>query len=418
MKVLNEEVMEQMLESENLRIAWKAVKSNKGASGIDHIEVEDFVEHIRPHWENLKEKILAGSYKPAPVKRIYIPKGRHQKRALGIPTVQDRFLQQVILQVIQPVFEEIFSEYSFGFRPGRSAHDAVKTAQSFVERGKSWVVDIDLKSFFDEVNHDILMTKVSKKIIDKRILRLIGKYLRCGVLEDGRVTKSAKGVPQGGPLSPLLSNVYLDALDKELETRGLSFCRYADDCNIYVGSRKAAERAFESVTKWIEKNLKIPINENKSGNGRPWERQFLSYQPTQEGTLKPSSMALEKYKAKTRQLFSGRMSMTSKELRDEWLQFARGWCNYFCLADEGKWRRSLSSWTRRHIRKCFWLRWHGSKGRQRNLAKLGVHPKTIKRTNLTGAAWPMAKHFAMNAALNNRRLYELGFLTPQDFAAT
>lgn len=292
MKVLNEELMEQMLDSENLRIAWKAVKSNKGAAGIDHIEVEDFMEHIRPHWSNLKLKILEGSYKPAPVKRVYIPKGRHQRRALGIPTVQDRLLQQAILQVLQPVFEKGFSEYSFGFRPGRSAHDAVKTAQSFVKEGKDWVVDIDIKSFFDEVNQDLLMSKISKEITDKRVLKLIGKYLRCGVLEDGKVTKSSKGVPQGGPLSPLLANIYLDALDKELETRGLSFCRYADDCNIYVGSRKAAERAFESITKWIEKNLKLVINAEKSDSGRPWERQFLGFQPTRDGMLKPSPKAL------------------------------------------------------------------------------------------------------------------------------
>lgn len=416
--MLNEEMMEQMLESENLRIAWAAVKSNKGAAGIDHIEVEDFVAHIQPHWEDLKAKILSGAYKPAPVKRVYIPKGRNQKRALGIPTVQDRFLQQAVLQVIQPVFEEKFSDSSFGFRPGRSAHDAVKAAQSFVAGGKDWVVDIDLKSFFDEVNHDILMDKVGREIGDKRILRLMGKYLRSGVLEDGKVTKSTKGVPQGGPLSPLLANIYLDALDKELETRGFSFCRYADDCNIYVGSRKAAERAFISITKWIERNLKLSINTEKSDSGRPWDRQFLGYQPTKDGRLKPSPKSIEKYKAKTRNLFNGRQSLRSKELRDIWLSFVRGWCNYFCLADEYRWRNPLSGWTRRHIRKCFWLRWHGSKGRRRNLVKLGVHPKTIKRTNLTGAAWPMAKHFAMNSALNNKMLFESGFLTPSDFAAS
>lgn len=417
MKVLNEGLMEQMFESENLRIAWKAVKSNKGAAGIDHIEVENFEDHIRPHWENLKAKILEGSYKPAPVKRVYIPKGRNQKRALGIPTVQDRFIQQSMLQVLQPIFEKEFSDYSFGFRPGRSAHDAVKTAQAFIKAGKDWVVDIDLKSFFDEVNQDILMRKVSQVINDKRILRLIGKYLRSGVLENGKVTKSAKGVPQGGPLSPLLANIYLNALDKELETRGFSFCRYADDCNIYVSSRKAAERAFKSISKWIEKHLKVSINADKSDSGRPWDRQFLGYQPTKEGTLKPSPKSMENYKARVRQIFSGRRSLTSNELRDKWRDFVRGWCNYFSLANERNWRRPISGWTRRHIRKCFWLRWHGSKGRRRNLKKLGVHPKTIKRTNLTGAAWPMSKHFSMNSALNNKRLLKLGFLIPLDFVA-
>jgi len=414
--VLNEGLMEQMLESENLRMAWKAVKSNKGAAGIDHIEIEGFIEHIRPHWEDLREKIMEGDYKPAPVKRVYIPKGRGGCRPLGIPTVQDRFVQQAIHQVIAPVFEKKFSEYSYGFRTGRSAHDAVKAAQSFVKEGKDWVVDIDLKSFFDEVNHDILMVRVSEEIKDKRVLKLIGKYLRSGVLEDGKVTRSAKGVPQGGPLSPLLANIYLDPLDKELETRGLSFCRYADDCNIYVRSRKSAERVFESVTKWIEKNLKLPINREKSDSGRPWDRQFLGYQPTEAGTLKPSSKSMEKYKDRARKMFSGRASMTSTQLRDEWKEYVRGWCNYFSLADEKWWRRRISKWTRRHIRKCFWLRWHGSKGRKRNLVRLGVHPKTIKRTCMSGSAWPMAKHPAMHSALNNKRLLQLGFLVPQDFA--
>lgn len=416
--MLNEDLMGQMLESENLRIAWKAVKSNHGAAGIDHIEVEDFLEHVRPHWEQLKGKILADGYKPAPVRRVYIPKGRGGRRPLGIPTVLDRFLQQAMLQVMQPRFEESFSPHSYGFRPGRSAHDAVTAARAFVKEGKDWVVDIDLKSFFDEVNHDILMTRVKEKITDKRMLHLLGKFLRSGVFEDGKVTKQAKGVPQGGPISPLLANIYLDVLDKELESRGLSFCRYADDCNIYVCSQKAAERVFESVTQWIEKNLKLPINRDKSDTGRPWERQFLGYQPTEAGELKPSPKATEKYKDRVRSLFTNLNSLTSTQLRDIWQEYVRGWCNYFSIADEPYWRKPLSGWTRRHIRKCFWLRWHGSAGRRRNLEKLGVHPKTIQRTNLTGAAWPAAKSFAMNAALNNKRLLGLGFLVPSDFATT
>jgi len=415
--VLNEDLMEQMLESESLRLAWKAVKSNKGSAGVDHIEVEEFLDHIRPHWEQLKKKILEGSYKPAPVKRVYIPKGRGQRRPLGIPTVQDRLLQQAMLQVMQPMFEESFSEHSYGFRPGRSAHDAVKAAQAFVKTGKDWVVDIDLKSFFDEVNHDILMHRISKRIPDKRLLKFLGKYLRSGVLVDGKVRKSAKGVPQGGPISPLLANIYLDALDKELESRGLSFCRYADDCNIYVRSQKAAERVFDSVTQWIEKNLKLPVNREKSDTGRPWDRQFLGYQPTKRGDLKPSKKALEKYKTKVRTMFSNLNSLTGKELCKNWQQFVRGWCNYFCLANDRYWRKPLSGWTRRHIRKCFWLRWHGAKGRRRRLTELGVHPNTVKRTHLTGAAWPLATSPAMNSALNNKKLYKLGFHVPFDFAA-
>jgi group II intron reverse transcriptase/maturase len=210
--------------------AWQAVKTNRGAAGIDGISVEEFAAHIGPHWATVRTKVLDGRYKAAPVRRVYIPKGNGQERPLGIPNVLDRLLQQAMLQVLQPLFEPLFSGHSYGFRPGRSAHDAVKAAQGFIAEGKDWVVDIDLKSFFDEVNHEILMTRVAQVVRDKRMLKLIGRFLRAGVYEDGAVTKQARGVPQGGPLSPLLSNIYLDALDKELESRGLSFCRFADDC--------------------------------------------------------------------------------------------------------------------------------------------------------------------------------------------
>jgi RNA-directed DNA polymerase len=278
-------------------------------------------------------------------------------------------------------------------------------------------VDIDLKSFFDEVNHDILMRRVAEEIRDKRMLRLIGSYLRAGFLEKGKKTTTTKGVPQGGPLSPLLANIYLDALDKELEARELSFCRYADDCNIYVKSRKAAERVFESITAWIEKHLKLPINRDKSDTGRPWDRQFLGYQPTEKGALKPAPKSLAKLKDKVRLHFSGRMSLTSNELRDQWSRFIRGWCNYYSLADEPYWRTDISGWLRRHIRKCFWLRWHDAKGRRRKLLALGVSHRQLRRCPLTGSAWPMARHPAMHTALNNRKLKQYGFFVPLDFAA-
>lgn len=417
MKVLNEELMEEMLESENLRAAWGAVKANRGAAGLDGISVAAFMEHIRPHWDRVKTKVFEGRYKPAAVKRVYIPKGNGAERPLGIPTVLDRMLQQAILQVLQPHFDPYFSEHSYGFRPKRSAHDAVKAAQGFVAEGKDWVVDIDLKSFFDEVNHDILMSRIAQVIRDKRMLRLIGRYLRAGVYEDGKVTKTRGGVPQGGPLSPLLANIYLDALDKELESRKLSFCRYADDCNIYVGSQKAAERVFGSVTVWIEKHLKVPVNHDKSDSGRPWDRQFLGYQPTKDGHLRPAPKSMEKLKNEVRYWFSGRVSRTSRNLRDGWLQFIRGWCNYYALADERYWRGDISRWIRRHIRKCFWLRWHGVKGRRRNLLKLGVKPSFLRRCPMHGASWPMAKHPVMHMALNNKTLKKHGFLVPSDFAA-
>jgi len=418
MNALNEGLMEQMLEPENLRAAWRAVKANRGAAGMDGIGIDAFEEHIRPHWNKVKAKVLEGRYKPAAVKRVYIPKGNGKERPLGIPTVLDRVLQQAMLQVLQPHFEPLFSGHSYGFRPGRSAHDAVRAAQGFIAEGKDWVVDVDLKSFFDEVSHDILMYRVAQVVRDKRMLKLIGRYLRAGVYENGKVTVTTRGVPQGGPLSPLLSNIYLDPLDKELESRGLSFCRYADDCNIYVGSRKAAERVFTSVVAWIERYLKVPVNRDKSDSGRPWERQFLGYQPTENGELKPAPKSLERLKDEVRKRFSGRTSQTSQELRDRWLQYIRGWCNYFALANERYWRGDISGWIRRHIRKCFWLRWHSVKGRKRNLLKLGVSPRQLRRCPMHGSSWPMAKHPAMHKALNNETLKRYGFLVPSDLAAT
>ena len=418
MEALNEGLMEQMLEPENLRAAWRAVKANRGAAGMDGISVEAFEDHIRLHWHKVKTKVLEGRYKPAAVKRVYIPKGNGKERPLGIPTVLDRLLQQAMLQVLQPIFDPRFSEHSYGFRPGRGAHEAVRAAQGFIAGGKDWVVDIDLKSFFDEVNHDILMYRVAQVVRDKRMLKLIGRYLRAGVYEDGKVSPTTRGVPQGGPLSPLLANIYLDPLDRELETRGLSFCRYADDCNIYVGSRKAAERVFASVVAWIERWLRVPVNRDKSDSGRPWDRQFLGYRPTESGELKPSPKSLERLKDEVRKRFSGRTSQTSQELRERWLQYIRGWCNYFALADERYWRSAISGWIRRHIRKCFWLRWHSVKGRKRNLLKLGVPARQLRRCPMHGASWPMAKHPAMHRALNNQTLKRYGFLVPSDFAAT
>lgn len=417
MTALNEGLMEELLLPENLQAAWQTVRANRGVAGMDGIGTEEFPEHIRPHWSKIRAKILDGRYKPSAVKRVYIPKGNGKERPLGIPTVLDRVLQQAMLQVLQPYFEPLFSEHSYGFRPGRSAHDAVKAAHHFVNTGLDWVVDIDLQSFFDEVNHDILMRRVAQVIPDKRMLRLMGRYLRAGVFEDGKVTVTMRGVPQGGPLSPLLANIYLDALDKELEQRGLSFCRYADDCNIYVGSRKAAERVFASVTAWIEKHLKVPVNRDKSDIGRPWERQFLGYQPTEAGELRPAPKALARFKAEVRRRFSGHTSQTSQALRDSWLPYIRGWCNYYALANARYWREDISGWTRRHIRKCFWLRWHSAKGRRRHLLQLGVSRHLLARCPVHAASWPMARHPAMQKALCNKTLKHYGFLVPSDFAA-
>jgi RNA-directed DNA polymerase len=417
MKVPNEMLLEQILASQNLRTAWKSVKSNKGASGIDHIGIDDFIDHIRPHWPMVLNKLSEGVYKPAPVKRVYIPKGNGERRPLGIPTVQDRLIQQAINQRLEVIFEPTFSAHSYGFRPGRSAHDAVRAAQGYVANGKSWIVDIDLKSFFDEVNHDILMRSVEARVSDLRVLRLIRKYLRSGVLENGVLTPTTKGVPQGGPLSPLLSNIYLDALDKELEKRGLSFCRYADDCNIYTSSEKASERVFASVAKWIEKELRIPINRDKSGSGRPWDRQFLGFKPTEKGDVTPSPKVLKRYMTKVREWFSDRRNLTSEELKSGWQSYIRGWCNYFSLSKVNGWRTSISSWTRRHMRKYFWKRWHSPEGRQRWMKKLGTPNYLMARTCWSGSAWRLSRQVSLQYALSNKRLKHLGLLVPVDFVA-
>ena len=273
---MHDDLMEQVAAEENLRRALGAVKRNRGAAGIDGMTTDQLESHFQRHGEKIRAKLVAGRWTPSPVRRVEIPKPHGGQRLLGIPTVMDRLLQQALLQVLTPIFEPMFSESSYGFRPGRSAHDAVRAAQEYVREGQDWVVDIDIAKFFDHVNHDILMRRIAQVIRDKRILRLIGRYLRAGVLLNGVLVKSEEGTPQGGPLSPLLANIYLDALDRELENRELSFCRYADDCNIYVGSEAAAKRVLAGIGNWIEQHLRLQVNEAKSGAGRPWG---VSHQP-------------------------------------------------------------------------------------------------------------------------------------------
>jgi RNA-directed DNA polymerase len=261
---MHENLMERVVSPENATRAWKAVQRNQGAPGIDGMTTGELRDHIRAHWEAIQAKLLAGTYVPSPVRRKEIAKPDGGVRLLGIPTVQDRWIQQTLLQVLQPIFDPTFSDHSYGFRPGRSAHDAVRAAQTYAQAGKDWVVDMDITKFFDRVNHDLLMTRIGQTIRDKRVLGLIGRYLRAGVMIEGVVQESEEGTPQGGPLSPLLANIYLDALDQELEGRGLEFSRYADDCNVYVGSRRAAERVLASLTHWIRRHLRLEVNATKN----------------------------------------------------------------------------------------------------------------------------------------------------------
>jgi RNA-directed DNA polymerase len=411
-----ENLMEAAVADENSRQALKAVRRNDGSPGIDRMTTEELEEHLEANWEILKAKLLKGTYTPSPVRRKDIEKQGGGTRMLGIPTVQDRYIQQLLLQVMTPIFDPGFSEHSFGFRPGRSAHDAVRAAQKYVQGGKEWVVDLDISKFFDHVNHDILMGRIAEVIRDKRVLHLIGKYLRRGAMVEGVVTANEEGTPQGGPLSPLLANIYLDALDRELDRRGHRYCRYADDCNIYVGSQAAAERTLASIQSWIEKHLRLQVNAAKSGTGKAWERKFLGFRLDPQKRIGIAPESLERFKAKVREMWDGRRSRTSNQLRDEWQRYVRGWWGYFRLAEARGPLNKLEKWVRRHIRKCFWLRWHNTAGRLRRLRHLGLSGKALGVASSNRGAWGIAKQPELHQALNNTVLRRYGFLLPSDLA--
>jgi RNA-directed DNA polymerase len=412
-----EKLMDEVVTDENRVRALEAVKRNRGSAGIDGMKTTELENHLQAHWPRIRAKLLAGTWVPSPVRRVEIPKPSGGMRMLGIPTVMDRVIQQMLLQVLTPIFDPRFSEHSYGFRPGRSAQDAVRTAQRYAREGKDWVVDFDITKFFDHVNHDILMGRVAQAIRDKRVLHLIGKFLRRGAMVDGIVTAREEGTPQGGPLSPLLANIYLDGLDKELERRGHHFCRYADDCNIYVGSQAAAERTLTSIQGWIEKHLRLKVNAAKSGTGRVWERKFLGFRLDRERRIGVAPESAERFKAKVREMWRGNQSRTSEELRDRWASYARGWWGYFRLAEVRRPIFRLEGWIRRHIRKCFWLRWHSSAGRERALRRLGLRGRMLKVAFSSRGAWRLAGSGSLHTALSNAVLRRYGFLMPSDLAA-
>jgi group II intron reverse transcriptase/maturase len=412
-----ETLMEAAVAEENCKLAVRAVRRNDGAAGIDRMTTAELEPHLEANWWILKDKLLKGTYVPSPVRRKEIQKPNGGTRMLGIPTVQDRFIQQLLLQVLTPIFDPGFSEHSYGFRPGRSAQDAVGAAQRYAQGGKEWVVDLDITKFFDQVNHDILMGRIARVIRDKRVLHLIGKYLRRGAMVEGVVRASEEGTPQGGPLSPLLANIYLDALDQELDRRKHSYCRYADDCNIYVGSQAAAERTLASVQGWIEKHLRLKVNAAKSGTGRVWERKFLGFRLDRKKRIGIAPESLERFKRKVRQMWDGRRSRSSTELRDDWNRYVRGWWGYFGLAEARSRIVELEGWVRRHIRKCFWLRWHGRTGRLRNLRRLGLRGTALGVATNRRGAWRVAAQPELQQALSNQVLQRHGFLFPSHLAA-
>jgi group II intron reverse transcriptase/maturase len=411
-----ESLMEQVVGEENRARALEAVKRNHGAAGIDHMKTTELESHLQTHWEWIRAKLLAGTYVPSPVRRVEIPKPNGGKRMLGIPTVQDRMIQQMLLQVLTPIFDPAFSEHSYGFRPGRSAQDAVRAAQQYAQGGKDWVVDFDITKFFDQVNHDILLGRIAQVIRDKRVLHLIGKYLRRGAMVDGLVEASVEGTPQGGPLSPLLANIYLDALDKELERRGHTFCRFADDCNIYVGSQAAAERTLTSIQGWIERHLRLKMNAAKSGTGRVWERKFLGFRLDRDRRIGVAPESVERFKAEVRKMWRSCQSQTSNQMRDAWQRYVRGRWGYYRLAEERRPIFRLEGWIRRHIRKCFWTRWHSAIGRERALRRLGLRGRMLKVAFSSRGAWHLAGTGSLQTALANAVLRRHGFLMPSDLA--
>jgi len=409
-------VLEEVLEGNNLEAAWLAVKANGGACGPDGRDIEATIVHIREHYRSIVTKLSSGQYKPGAIRSVSIPKASGGHRSLGIPNVQDRWIQQAIHQKLSRRCEGYFSAHSFGFRPNRSAHDAVAAAREMIKSGKSYVVDIDLKSFFDEVNHDKLMYLLMRHVQDKKLRKLIGSFLKAPVRkEDGKCYKRDKGTPQGGPLSPLLANIYLDPLDKELESRGLSFVRYADDIAIFVSSQRAADRILESITGWIEKNLKVPVNRDKSRSGPTDDSSLLGFRLHADGAVSVAPKSVERMKQRVRQLWDAKQSLTSQQLRDQWRRYITGWCNYFGFANRNWTVRRWTGWVRRHMRKCFWLRWSTPAGRINAMKRLGL-PKRYYGIGYTGlGAWRIAKSPMMSQALSTRRLEKCGFILPWPF---
>jgi RNA-directed DNA polymerase len=366
--------MEAIVERKNLLKALAQVRANKGAAGIDGMSFEALGPYLKEHWLTIRPQLLDGSYKPQPVRRVEIPKATGGTRPLGIPTVLDRFIQQAVMQVLQADWDRTFSEHSFGFRPRRSAHQAVAQAQGYIASGYNVVVDLDIEKFFDRVNHDILMGLVAKRVSDKRVLKLIRSFLSAGVLAEGLVSPTEEGTPQGGPLSPLLSNVMLDVLDKELEKRGHRFVRYADDCNIYVRSQLAGERVMASIERFLAKRLKLKINTAKSAVGKPSERKFLGFSFTNADQPKRriAPQAIERFKAKARELTCGTRGRSLKQIVTEVGCYLIGWRAYFGFCETPTVLRDLDQWIRRRMRMLIWRQWKRGRTRYQRLCRRGV----------------------------------------------
>lgn len=396
-------LMPVIVSRENMLTAYRRVTRNAGAAGVDALGVEALGGWLREHWEQTKASLLAGQYEPQPVKRVDIPKPGGGTRMLGIPTVLDRLIQQAIHQVLSPLWEGEFSPHSHGFRPGRSTHGAVEAARAVVSGGHRWVVDIDLEKFFDRVNHDILMARIARRVRDKTLLRLIGRYLEAGMMHAGIVEARSEGTPQGGPLSPLLSNILLDDLDKELERRGHKFVRYADDCNIYVKSKAAAQRVLENVSSFVARKLRLKVNAAKSAVDRPWKRKFLGYSMTsgRQPRLKPATASLERMKDKVRQLCRmGRGRNLQRFIQEDLNPKLRGWANYLRLSEVRVVFEEFDAWVRRRLRCQQWRQWKRPRTRMKEMIKLGLAESRAAESACNGRGpWWNAGASHMNEAL-------------------